>query len=357
MKTADLPLVTVMMPIRNEARFIEKSLCAVIAQDYPTERMEILVVDGLSNDGTCAIVRKIAGQDPRIRLIENPERIVPTALNQSIRAARGSVLIRVDGHAIISQDYVTRCIHNLSTISADCVGGVLYTVGETLVARAIALAQSSRFGVGNAAFRHATTPQYVDTIAFGAYRREIFDRIGLFDAELVRNQDDELNFRLTRSGGRIWLDPLIHATYFSRSTLRGLWKQYYEYGFWKVRVIQKHKRPASLRHLVPLLFVVTLVLSFTLALATGLVLPVAMITVGYLVASLVASVRIAQRKGLRFVFLLPCAFSIMHFAYGLGFLVGMPYFAWRKRAPKLKINWGNRSASVNELEKPKYVRD
>ncbi|MEW5721076.1 MAG: glycosyltransferase family 2 protein [Chloroflexota bacterium] len=206
------PLVTIIMPIRNEGRHIARALDAVLNQDYPRDRIEILVVDGMSNDNTRALVQTFAAHDPRLRLLDNPEHIVPTALNRGIYAARGAVIIRVDGHAEIARDYVRRCIEGLGRVEADCIGGPITTVGETWIARGIALAQSSPFGVGNAAFRYSNRAQYVDTLAFGAYRRKIFDRVGLFDEELVRNQDDEFNFRLARAGGKIWLDPSIRST-------------------------------------------------------------------------------------------------------------------------------------------------
>ena len=144
----------------------------------------------------------------------------PDRVNRGIRAAKGTVIIRVDGHAVIAPDYVALCITALDSIPADCVGGAIQTIGESWVARAISFAESSPFGVGNAAFRYADSSQYVDTLAFGAYPRNVFDRIGMFDEELERNQDDEFNFRLTLAGGKIWLDPQIHCTYYSRATLR-----------------------------------------------------------------------------------------------------------------------------------------
>lgn len=321
-------LITVVLPVRNEVRFIARTLESILAQAYPAEQIEILVVDGRSDDGTRQIVTEFAQRDARIRLLDNPQRIVPTAMNKGIRAARGSIIVRVDGHAVIESDYIRRCVEGLVSIQADCIGGPIKTVGETRMARAIALAQSSPFGVGNAAFRYANTAQYVDTLAFGAYRREVFDRIGLFDEELVRNQDDELNFRLIQSGGKIWLDPQIRSTYFSRSTLRGLWKQYFEYGFWKVRVIQKHRRPASWRHLVPGAFVLALACLLVLGWLVGSPLFLFTVLLPYLFVSLSVSLWIAAHEGWRYAPLLPLAFATMHLAYGFGFLVGLARFGF-----------------------------
>ncbi len=329
----DEPFVTIILPIRNESRHIARTLESILAQNYPAEQMEILVIDGMSDDGTRQIVTEFTRRDARVRLLDNPQRIVPTAMNKGIRAACGSNIVRVDGHAVIESDYVRRCVEGLANIQADCVGGPILTVGETEIARAIALAQSSPFGVGNAVFRYAQTAGYVDTLAFGAYRREVFDRIGLFDEELVRNQDDELNFRLIQSGGKIWLDPKIRSTYFSRSTLRGLWKQYFEYGFWKVRVIQKHRRPASFRHLVPGAFVLALASSLVLGWLVGSPLFLFTVLLPYLFVSLFVSLWIAARAGWRYVPLLPLAFATMHLAYGCGFLAGIARFGFAKARP------------------------
>jgi glycosyltransferase involved in cell wall biosynthesis len=337
------------MPIRNEVAFIERSLGAVLAQDYPADRLQILVVDGISGDGTRDIVRQIIEQrtqslaqesssivhrpssplrrPPSIVLLDNPREIVPTAMNIALREARGDVIIRVDGHCEIAPDYVRRCLDALERTGADCVGGPMVTVGETGMAEAVAQAQSSPFGVGGVAFRTGSEEgRYVDTLAFGAYRRELFDRIGGFDEELVRNQDDEFNFRLTQAGGKIWLDPSIRSVYYSRADLGGLWRQYFQYGLYKVRVIQKRGGVPSWRHLVPGSFVLALALGLLLSLLTGRFLWLLGVLGPYAAANLVASVWTARRK-LRLLPYLPPAFATLHFAYGLGFLWGL--WHWR----------------------------
>ncbi|MCL4394685.1 MAG: glycosyltransferase family 2 protein, partial [Chloroflexi bacterium] len=314
--------VSVIMPIRNEARYIAASVEAVATQDYARDRLEILVVDGMSDDGTRQIVLQLAARDPRIRLLDNPQRIVPTALNRGIRQAQGQVILRVDGHAVIRQHYIRRCVQDLAEIEADCVGGPIHTVAETWVAKGIAAAQSSPFGVGNAAFRYADRPQYVDTLAFGAYRRQVFDQIGLFDEELVRNQDDEFNLRLTDAGGKIWLDPAIGSEYYSRVTLRALWSQYFGYGYWKVRVIIKRGRPASLRHLVPAAFVAALIGSAALGLLVRSAALAVSVAALYLTFTLCATVWLAVRRDWRVAPVLPLALGTLHLAYGLGFFAG-----------------------------------
>ncbi len=331
-----LPRITVIVPIRNEAKYIARCLDALLNAHYPPDKVEILVVDGMSDDGTREIVSSYAAQNPRLKLLDNPKRIVPTALNRGIRAARGEIIARVDGHAVVDENYLWRCVQKMMQTDAECVGGPINTVGETWRARTIALAQSSPLGVGTAAFRYAQDEREVDTLAFGAYRAELFRKIGMFDEELVRNQDDEFNFRLVRNGGTIWMSPKIRSTYFSRASLRGLWKQYFEYGFWTVRVIQKHGRPASWRHLVP----VTFVLALGSSLLTSLVIPphlwFLLVLVPYVLALVGVSMLLGARQGWKYVPLLPPAFATMHLAYGLGFLRGL--FQFTRSRPALATN-------------------
>jgi succinoglycan biosynthesis protein ExoA len=323
----ELPLVTVIMPIRNEARYIARSLGAVLAQDYPADRIEILVVDGMSNDGTRAFVEQTAcNAKKHVMILDNPSRIVPPALNIALHHSHGEIIIRVDGHCEIAPDYIYRCVAALHETGADCVGGPLVTVGETTVARAIALAQGSAFGVGGVAFRTERNKHcLVDTLAFGAYRREVFERIGDFDEELVRNQDDEFNFRLTQAGGQIWLDPSIHSVYYSRASLAKLWQQYFEYGFYKVRVIQKRRAVASWRHLVPGVFVLCLAASLLLALLTGKPRWAFGVAGPYALANGIASV-MHYRNDSRLLPLLPLTFFVLHLSYGLGFIRGLMYW-------------------------------
>lgn len=323
-----LPTTSIIMPIRNEAGFIERSLEAVLTQDYPADRLEVLVVDGMSDDGTREIVQGILTGNQRARMLDNPQCIVPTALNTGLAEAQGEIIIRVDGHAVIESDYVARCVQALEETGADCVGGSIHTVATTPAAQAIALAMGSPFGVGGARFRTThNQAMWVDTLAFGAYRREVFDRVGLFDEELVRNQDDEFNYRLREAGGRIWLDPRIRSTYYARSTFGSLWRQYYQYGYWKVRVFQKVPGSAQLRHWVPPLFVLALAGGLLAALLIPILRPFYLTgLVLYALASLAASAHIATSAGWRHLWRLPLAFATLHLAYGLGFWAGVAHF-------------------------------
>lgn len=328
------PFVSIIMPIRNEVDFIARSLEAALKQKYSVDCLEILVVDGDSDDGTYEYLTNYLQQEltskplPSVRFLSNPSRYMPAGFNLALRQAQGEVIIVVGGHCLIAPDYVQQCVHILEQTQADCVGGPMVTQGETYMAQAIAQAQSSPFGVGGVAFRTGRIEGgYVDTVAFGAYRREVFDRIGTFDEELIRNQDDEFNFRLTQAGGKIWLDPAIRSVYYSRATLPRLWRQYYQYGLYKVRVIQKRQAVPSWRHLVPALFVLALMASVVLTLITGRRVWLGSVAGPYLAANLAASFWTARGNAI-FGPVLPFAFATLHLAYGFGFLVGL----WRWRA-------------------------
>jgi GT2 family glycosyltransferase len=342
---SDLPLVSVIMPVRNEQKAIRSSLAAVLAQDYPRDRLEVLVADGMSVDGTRTSVSEIAARDARVRLVDNPARIMASGFNTGMRLARGEVLMMLGGHTEIEPNYVRNCVGPLHQGRAECVGGPINTVGQTSWARAIALALSSRFGVGGVAFRlGANKEQYVDTVPWGAYTREIIERAGPLDEELVRNQDDEYNYRLRKLGGRILLVPEVRSSYYSRSSLRALWRQYFQYGYWKVRVMQKHPRQMQVRHFVPPAFAAVLLLSLLLvplsAVGTWLF---GLVAGSYMVGNLGASL-VTVRKGMwRLLPLLPVAFATLHLSWGLGVLVGLV---------KFRNRWGagaNRRAGYPDL--------
>lgn len=316
------PRVSVVIPCRNEAEHLDTLLAALEAQDYPHERMEILIADGRSDDGTPEIVGRWASRLP-VRLLDNPARITPSALNIAIAASTGEIIVRLDGHCEPAPDYVTRCVSALEQSGAGCVGGLWETVGTTSEGRAIAFAQSRRFGVGNAVFRTgASAAGPVDTVPFGAFRRQIFDEVGMFDEELIRNQDDELNFRLVQAGHTIWLDPAIRVRYFSRLTLSKLWHQYFEYGMFKVRVMQKRRGIASWRHVVPAGFVVAAGAASVAALGRR---PKPLAA---LIALYGGAAAVAARDADEARHLVMAAFATMHVSYGTGFLKG----AWRWRS-------------------------
>ena len=331
-----MPFVTVVMPVRNEADYIAGSLGAVLDQDYPPELMEIIVADGMSTDSTREVVRSLQSRFPNLRLIDNPGKIAPTGLNRAIAEARGEIIARVDGHCEIAPDYIRRSVEHLQSGEADGVGGPIETIGETAMATVIATAMSSTFGVGGSAFRTVKgKTMLADTIAFPTYTREIIERGGDYDEELVRNQDDEYNYRLRKLGAKILLAADVQSRYYSRSTFRKVFKQYYQYGYWKVRVLQKHPRQMSLRQFIPPLFVASLLFSLLPACFStyGLWLLAGIIGC-YLMVDLVASGWTAIKSNRFWLHLtfLPIVYPSLHLSYGLGFLFGLVKFAsrWQK---------------------------
>jgi succinoglycan biosynthesis protein ExoA len=328
---SQLPLVSAIVAMRDEETFIGKCLDSLAAQDYPQALLEVLVVDGRSTDRSREIVSAKQPSLPHLRLLDNEKRISPAAFNIGLRESGGQVVIIISAHCYLAPDYVSRCVERLSKTDADCVGGPIQTIGETDTARAIALAMSSPFGVGDALFRYSDHEQYVDTLAFGAYRREVFQRVGLFDEELAGNEDDEFNYRLRSHGGKLLLTPAIRSFYYGRGSFAALCQQYFRYGLGKVRVTVRHPGQIRLRHLIPALFVASLVVSALLSLISPwFTLLLATIVGCYLVVSLSASVRVAAREGWRYVPLLPAAFACLHLSYGAGFLIGLGRFLVHK---------------------------
>lgn len=319
------------MPIKNEQDCIGRSLGAVLAQDYPSGRMEILIVDGMSTDRTHEIIRKLIAASDRedVHLLENKGRVVPTGLNLAIRQAKGEIIVRVDGHTVIASDYVRQCVLALHRTEANNVGGRMTAIGATRFGEAVALATSSPFGVGGARFHYSDQEEWTDTAYMGAWPRKVFEQIGLFDERLVRNQDDEFSYRLRAAGGKILLSPQIKSEYTVRSTPFSLLKQYFQYGFWKVLVLRKHTFQMRLRQFVPPIFTLALISSFA-CLALGFAWwPLALVLGSYVAANLFASFYISARSGWRYLSLLPPTYAILHLGYGFGFLLGLLRFSWQ----------------------------
>jgi glycosyltransferase involved in cell wall biosynthesis len=320
--------VTIIIPCRNEARYIRECLDSVLANGFPRERLEILVVDGESEDETRAIVAEYARRFPCVRLLRNPQRIVPTALNLGIRVARGQVIMRMDAHATYAGGYIERCVAALREHRADNVGGVwvISPKGSNPVAEAIAVTLSHPFGIGDAQYRLGVgRPMEVDTVPFGCYRRELFDRIGLFDENLRRGQDMEFNLRLRAAGGRILLVPGVVCHYHPRATLPTFLRHNFWNGVWVFYPMRFGRVAFTLRHVIPGLFVGLLLLTG----ATGVLWPrlwtVTLVTAGvYAMASLVSSLLVARARRRWYLgILLPVGFAALHLAYGMGTLVGV----------------------------------
>jgi len=327
MSPADRPFVSIIVPCRNEEGYVGKCLESILGSDYPQERLEVLVVDGASDDRTREIVKRYAERHPAIRLLDNPKRVTPAALNTGIGAAQGEIVMRMDAHVTYPPPYIAPSVATLQETGADNVGGVIVTLpaDDTPVARAIAVALSHPFGVGTSRFRIGSRERrWVDTVAFGCFRRELFARVGLFDEELVRNQDDEFNFRILKHGGRVLLEPRVVAYYYARPSLRQVWRMWYQYGYFKPLVAKKVGRVMTARQLVPALFVVGLAGSALLApwLAVAQVVGGGIVAV-YLAAAFASAAGAVPRQGLRCGLALAAAFPVIHLSNGLGYLEGV----------------------------------
>jgi len=313
--------VSVVIPMRNEEKYIGKCLDSLLAQEWDGGPLEVVVVNGESEDGSKQIVENMMPIFPRLKLLDNSRRITPVSLNIGVKAATGDVIIILGAHSYVAKDFVSKNLHFLDTMAVDCVGGSISPVGDTYQGEAIALAMSSPIGVGNAFYRYSKVQRLVDTVQFGAYRREIFYRIGYFDEELVRNQDFELNHRIVSTGGRILLAPQVHGYYVVRSSIPKLFKQYFDYGFWKTKVISKEVGAFRLRYQIPPIFIMALAVTGLL----GLFMPMLWsffqgIVILYAGLVLFTSLRISLNSGIKYLFVLPFAFITLHFGFGLGLI-------------------------------------
>jgi len=327
-----LPFVSVIVPVRNEEGYIGRCLFALAAQNYPRERLEVIVLDGGSTDGTVAEIEgAVAASGLPCQLRPNPGRTTAAGLNLGIAGARGEVIIRVDGHTRVDPTFVAASVRALQRSGADAVGGPVRTLGEGVVGRAIALAMSSPFGVGNAAFRYSQREQWSDSVPFAAYRRQVFDRVGRFAEDIDRGEDDEFNYRLRDHGGRILLTPEIGGDYFSRADFGGLLRQYWGYGLAKAAVLSRHPGRLSWRHLAPPAFV--------LAVAGGGLLGIvdrrcrrlaALVATAYAIANAAATLRLAARGHRDEAPYLPLAFATIHAGAGAGFIAGAARGLYRR---------------------------
>lgn len=323
----NLPLVSIIIPCRNEEKFIGKCLDSILGQDYPKDNMEVLVTDGISQDGTRKIIEDYARKYSSIRTLDNQNKFTPFGLNMGIKAAKGEIIVRMDAHAGYEKDYVSKCVDGLIKYGADNVGGVIKTLPKekTLISEAIAICLSSFFGAGGSWFRTGSDKlREVDTVFGGCYKREVFDKIGLFNEKLRRSQDLELNLRLKKSGGKILLIPDIVAYYYPQPNLEGFFKHNFEDGIWAILPLKIAKMPFNLRHYIPLFFV----LSFFLTLVLGLYFFPFRILFNfifgvYLILNLAFSLEIALKKGFKYFFVMPIVFIYRHFGYGLGSAWGL----------------------------------
>lgn len=320
------PFVSIVTACRNEEKYIKECLESLINQNYLKDNFEIIVVDGDSQDRTKDIINNIIKNNPdiKIKFLNNPQKINSIGFNLGIKESRGEIIIIFGAHAVAENDFILKNVEYHQKTEADCVGGPITSIGDSFLGKVISLILGSPFGVGGAKFRYSQREEYVDTVAYGAYRREIFEKIGLFDEKLTRNHDIEFNSRLRKTGGKIFMTPEIKSYLYARGTFSGFWKQNFSNGLWNIYTTRLIPGSLRLRHFIPLYFVVGLLSSLILALfsSVGKIL-FALVAGSYLLANLFFSFKICLKEGLKYLPILPSAFFTLHFSYGLGSIWGL----------------------------------
>ena len=336
-----LPAVSLVIPCRNEEKHIPRCLESILSNDYPKDQLEILVVDAMSSDRTRATLAEYQRNWPLIRILDNPETLIPIAMNIGLRHARGQVILKIDAHSTYPTDYISKCVESLGRFHADNAGGIgrIMPGNESVTAKAIALALAHPFASGNAYVKvGAKEPRWADSAAFGCWRREVLEKIGGWNERLAGSSDMDLNARLIAAGGRILLDPGILINYYADSNFRAYWKHNFADGVWATYVLKFRSRAWAWRHWVPMAFLLSLLASAGLALVSpifGLVFMA--ILACYVLVNLAATIQISFReKSMQHLLHLPLAFGIRHFAHGIGALYGalllvLPGEHWKGR--------------------------
>ena len=327
----NLPFVSVIIPCRNEEKFIGRCLDSVAAQDYPHGNLEILTIDGMSEDGTRKITKEYTMKYPFIKLLNNPKKITPCALNIGIKNTKGEIIVRMDAHAEYNEKYILKCVKYLKEFDADAVGGAIKPIPQnnSFIGKAICAAISHPFGVGTSAHKteaEKKSPHIADT-AFGiCYKKEIFRKVGFFNEKLIRGQDMEFALRLKRAGLKTLLVPEIASHYYARSDLKSFIRHNFTNGIWAILPFKyTNIMPVSLRHLIPLIFVLSLIgFGISAFFSSVSLLSFLLIVISYSLCNLGASFQTAiRKKDLKLLFLMPLIFFIFHFSYGLGSFWGL----------------------------------
>ena len=313
------PVVTIVIPCRNEELFIAKVLADIIGQDYPIEKIEVIIVDGHSDDKTTSVAAGFRDKLPQLTILDNDLKTVPHALNLAIYKATGDIIIRMDAHSEYNYDYVSKVIETFSETDADIVGGPKRAAGKTLIQKSIAYCTSTKMGVGDSAFHNETVKGWVDSVYLGAWKKEIFDDVGMFDTAMKRNQDDEFHYRARSKGKKIYLNPAIKSLYHPRDSFSKLFSQYFQYGLYKPLVLKKVNSGMKIRHLVPSLFVIYLLI---LPLLISIIGHFSLAFLGLYLAGLIYFSFVNQLS-IAGKFISPIVYVIIHISYGLGFILGL----------------------------------
>ncbi len=324
-----MPIVSLIIPCLNEQATIRQLLDAIECQSFPLADIEVIVADGLSTDRTRQVIAEYQADHPNlaIRIIDNTQRSIPSALNRAIETAQGAYFIRMDAHSLPDRDYIKNCINDLEQGLGDNVGGIwqIEPGANTWIAEGIAIAASHPLGVGDALYRIGGEAQEVDTVPFGAFHRGLVDRIGKFDESLLTNEDYEFNVRVRQAGGKVWMNPAIHSVYYARATLKELCRQFWRYGYWKARMLLRYPKTLRWRQLLPPLFVLTLIGSGILSAGWYFArLSLGIIVILYTAILLATGIRMSiNKKMLSLIIGVPLAIATIHVSYGSGLLWGL----------------------------------
>lgn len=337
----DLPLISIIISCRNEEKFIGKCLDSILAQTYPKDKVEVLVVDGMSSDKTREVVATYIREHHFIRLLENKRKITPCAMNIGIKSSKGDVFILVNAHSILDKNFLKNNIDYLNKTNADAVGGMLKAIyeGSSLIAKAIPLATDSIFGAGGKRYRSRIEEGFIkDTLPYCAYRKELFDKIGLIDEDLIRDQDEEFNYRILKHGGTIYYSPKIKSYLYVRPTLKKLWKQHFQYGYFKPLVLSKVGGLFTWRQAIPSLLITSVVVTGLLSFLNEYFLWFFILILGlYVSVTIIFSLLTGIKRDLSLMPFLMASFVTLHFSYGSGYLNGILDFILLKKHLKLKV--------------------
>lgn len=315
--------ISVVMPVYNEEKYIKNCIESLLLQDYPKNLMEWIFVDGMSSDNTVELIKKYKEKYPEmIKIMTNPNKTVPYAMNIGIKEAKGKFIVRLDAHADYSKDYISKCVYYLETTDADNVGGVAETKSKGFVGNTIAKMLSSRFGVGNSDFRTNGESGYVDTVPFGAFRKEVFEKWGGYDERLTRNQDNEMNYRIRKNGGKVYLSSDIKLSYYCRDSIKGISNMALKNGMWNVITMKLCPGSMGLRHFIPLMFLLSIIV---LPILSIFVHPFALLFAIEMCLYLLLDCYFSanQADGIKEFLLLLILFPIFHITYGAGSLKGL----------------------------------
>ena len=335
MVNESFPFISVIIPSRNEEQFIRKCLNSIIQQTYPMDKVEVLVVDGISSDKTKDVVKEYIQNHPFMKLLENPRKLTPFAMNIGIKNSIGNVFILVNAHGLLDKDFLKNSIYYLNKTGADAVGGMLNSINEenSAIAKAIPVAADSIFGAGGERYRSRLEEGFVrDTLPYCAYRRDLIDKIGWIDEDLIRDQDEEFNYRILKNGGKIYYTPQIKSYLFIRPSLRKLWKQHYQYGYFKPLVAQKAGGIFTWRQTIPSIFVSSLFVTGLFSFFIRYSLCGFFLILGsYIGVNLLFSLILSIRKDFRLLPLIAISFATLHMSYGVGYMKGIFDFVISKR--------------------------